>query len=236
MPRGRAADKRGDVANTHPALQKDRKAVIFDFDYTLADSSTGIIESTNYALRTMGLPARSPETIKALIGFSLAGMFEALASEPRDERTGEFQRLFIERADQVMLGHMRLFETVAPVVGALASRGISMGIVSIKFRSRIEAVLSRDGLAHVFDVIVGGEDVARHKPDPMGLVVAVERLNTKPEEALYVGDSVVDAEAAGRAGIPFVAVLSGVTPREAFAPHRPVAVMDDLSLLPELLP
>jgi len=211
------------------------KAVIFDFDYTLADSSTGVVECMNHALTTMGLPAGDPETVKALIGVSLAGSFEALAGHSHDGRFDEFQRLFLERADQVMLDSIRLFDTVRSVVGALAAGGIGLGIVSTKFRSRIEAFLGRDGLVQAFDVIVGGEDVAVHKPDPAGLVMAVERLGATPPEALYVGDSVVDAQTAGRAGVPFVAVLSGVTPREAFAAYQPRAVIDDLSFLPALL-
>ncbi len=113
--------------------------------------------------------------------------------------------------------------------------GISLAIVSTKFRYRIEQVLLRDGLDHAFEVIVGGEDVAAHKPDPSGLIVALGRLGRTPAEVLYVGDSAVDAETTKRAGVPFVAVLSGVTPREAFAPYRPHAIIEDLALLPALV-
>jgi phosphoglycolate phosphatase len=68
-------------------------------------------------------------------------------------------------------------------------------------------------------VIVGGEDVAAHKPDPESLHLAMARLGAEPGRALYAGDSVTDAETARRAGILFAAVLSGATPREAFSAY-----------------
>src|SRR5207245_1033902 len=81
----------------------------------------------------------------------------------------------------------------------------------------------------VFDVLIGGEDLHNLKPDPEGLLIAVERLSVK--EAIYVGDTVIDAEAARRANLPFVAVLTGVTGRSEFDTYSTVAVLDDLSSL-----
>jgi phosphoglycolate phosphatase len=211
------------------------KAVIFDFDYTLADSSPGVIECMNYALRQMGLPQGSPEAIRAMIGVSLPATFEKLAGAQHGHRGGEFQEHFVARADQVMLQGIRLFDPVRPVVDTLLAAGIALGIVSTKFRYRIEDVLRRDGLQHAFKIVVGGEDVTAFKPDPTGLVTAVARLRSTPAEALFVGDSVVDAETAERAGVSFVAVLSGVTRREAFAAYPTRAIIEDLSLLPGLV-
>ena len=75
---------------------------------------------------------------------------------------------------------------------------------------------------------MGGEDVSRHKPDPESLLLAMEQLGVGPEEVLYVGDSVSDARAAQRAGVRFVAALSGPTPREAFEGDAVYAVIESL--------
>jgi len=77
-------------------------------------------------------------------------------------------------------------------------------------------VFRRENLLRFFQVIVGGEDVSAHKPDPQGLLAAVDRLGSRHAATLYVGDSVTDAETAKRAAVPFVAVLSGATPIEHF--------------------
>jgi phosphoglycolate phosphatase len=110
----------------------------------------------------------------------------------------------------------RLFPHSATTIRALRKTGLLLGIVSTKFRYRIETILSRADLLHLFDVIVGGEDVASHKPDPAGLNAAIERLGLRKADCLYVGDSLTDAEAAMRAGVRFIATLGGTTPRAAF--------------------
>jgi phosphoglycolate phosphatase len=210
-------------------------SMVFDFDYTLADSSAGVIECVNYALERMGLNASDPDAIRATIGVSLADTYRRLTDDSDAARSAEFERIFAERGDQVMLQGIRLFDTVRPTVEALCAAGLSLGIVSTKYRRRIEAVLERDGLERAFAVVIGGDDVQAHKPDPAGLEVALAALQRAPSEALYVGDSTVDAETARRASVPFVAVLSGVTPREAFSSYEPEAFLDELSLLPGLL-
>jgi phosphoglycolate phosphatase len=192
------------------------QAILFDFDYTLADSSQGVIDCIGYALRTLGLPPVSDAAACRTIGLSLAETLTALSGPQPARTSGHFARLFVERADQVMAGKTQLFPAVPEIVGRLGEQGLSLGIVSTKYRRRIEGILERDGLLDCFEVIVGGEDVCRHKPDPESLLLALDRLGVSPGKALYVGDSVTDALAAQRAGVPFVAVLSGTTPREAF--------------------
>ena len=107
--------------------------------------------------------------------------------------------------------------------------------MSTKFRFRIETTLRREDLLDSFETIIGGEDVSNHKPDPEGLLKAIRKLESAPENSLYVGDSVIDAEAAKRAGVPFVAVLSGVTPRQDFEPYPVYKIIDSLSELPCLI-
>lgn len=59
---------------------------------------------------------------------------------------------------------------------------------------------------------MGGRDVKRNKPDPEGLHLAMTKLGLKPEQVLFCGDTVIDAQAAKSAGVDFCAVLNGTTP------------------------
>lgn len=214
---------------------RDAQAAIFDFDYTLADSSRGAVECINFALKEMRLAEASVEAACRTIGLSLKETFLALAGEGEAMRCDEFRKLFIQRADEVMVGLTELYDTVPATIEELRRLGLRLGIVSTKFRYRIEAILERSDLLSCFQVIIGGEDVAEHKPDPEGLFMAMERLRCSPASTIYVGDSVADAEVSKRAAVPFVAVLSGVTPVECFDCYEAVAVLDDLSQLPNLL-
>ncbi len=165
------------------------------------------------------------------IGLHLDQAFVRLAGERHAGRRDDFKRHFGRRADQVMNEMTVLFETVPEAVRRLQGEGKKLAIVSTKYRSRISEFLQREGLLEAFEVIVGGEDVLRHKPDPEGLQLAVERLGCRLQDALYVGDSVVDAEAAQQAGVSFAAVLSGVTRREEFDAFPSAAVVENLRQL-----
>ena len=221
-----ALDSKSDTTDT----------IIFDFDYTLADSSTGIIESANYALSKLNLPPASDDAIRRTIGLQLTETLKALVGDEYVHLGKAFQDYFVERADEVMSESTFLFDFVPETVRELADRGLNLGIVSSKYRRRIESVLDREGLLGSFSLIVGGEDVTSFKPDPSGLILATGRLSSSKANVLYVGDSLTDAETAKRASVPFVAVLSGVTERHEFASHPVQHVLGNISELPVILP
>jgi phosphoglycolate phosphatase len=196
------------------------EAVILDFDYTLVDSSRGVIACIGYALAEMGLPPVSDVDACRTIGLSLPETLRVLTGEAGPQRGAVFEALFIARAEEVMTERTVL-------------------LPATKYRRRIREILAREGLTGAFDVVIGGEDVSRTKPHPEGLNRALQALGDGQsfprERALYVGDSLTDARAAERAGLRFAAVLTGTTLRAAFAPYAPWQVLDDLSELPRLL-
>lgn len=211
------------------------QAVVFDFDYTLADSSQGALECINFALSGMGLTQVSAEAACRTIGLSLHETFLTLGEHHEPQRCDEFHRLFVQRAEEVMSNLTVLYESVPPMIEALRERGLRLGIVSTKFRRRINEILEREALLHGFEVVIGGEDVKQHKPHPQGLFEAIEKLECSPASTVYVGDSVVDAELAKRAGVPLIVVLSGVTPRAHFDGYESIALLENISELPELV-
>jgi phosphoglycolate phosphatase len=120
-----------------------------------------------------------------------------------------FSKLFVERADEVMVSATSLYPGSAYVLATLRERGIRTAIVSTKFRYRIQAILAAADLRDAVDVIVGGEDVAQHKPHPEALRHALAQLGVHPTNSLYVGDHPIDGVAAKNAGIRFVRVMTG---------------------------
>ena len=211
------------------------RAVVFDFDYTLADSSQGAIECINFALSQMGLAPASAEACCRTIGLSLNETFLALGEHHEPHRCAEFYGLFVKRAEEVMANLTELYQSVPATIDALREQGRRLAIVSTKYRRRIETVLEREALMYGFEVVIGGEDVAEHKPHPQGLFAAMEKLQCSAASVLYVGDSVVDAELARRAGVPLVVVLSGVTPLSDFDAYEPLAMLKHVSELPQFL-
>jgi phosphoglycolate phosphatase len=208
------------------------QSVIFDFDYTLADSSAGVFACVNTPLTEMGFPNASRAQSDATIGLPLVETFSRLTGFCDGDRGTEFADRFHRHAELVMVDSTRMFEFVPEVLSEIASRGAALGVASTKGRKHIEEILEREKLRDAFGAIIGGNDVANQKPDPEALFTALMRLRGDPSTALYVGDSVIDAEAAQRAGVAFVAVLTGVTERPAFDRFPVAAVLEDASELP----
>lgn len=207
------------------------QTLLFDFDYTLADSSTAIVKCANYALAGLGFEVVPSHVIHQTIGLSLTDTFAALVGEQHRSREAEFRILWRELSGQIMADETCMLPGVVETLVLIRNRGLKVGIVSTKFRSRIEKVLVREGITHLFDTVVGGEDVSQHKPHPDGIYKALDQLSSMPHETVYVGDSEVDAMAAVRAKLQFIAVLSGVTEVAKFAPYKPRAIIQCLKEL-----
>ena len=198
---------------------------MFDFDYTLADSSRGVVICVNHALSRLALPEAPADAIARTIGLDLTTVLTTLAGEEHRPRGDEFFEHFRSKADEVMVDGTFFLPGADQVLKTLHAAGYPIGIVSTKGRCRIEAALDRDGLRGTVDVIVGADDVSRYKPDPEGLNKAAGLLGIPTGQCVYVGDSEVDARAAEAAGIPFIAVLSGTTPAATFGRFRCRAVL-----------
>ena len=211
------------------------RAIIFDFDLTLADSTKGTIECVNFALERLNLPHAHDEQIKRTIGMSLEDTFLNLTGQTSKQNVSSFASNFVKRADQVMADLTSIFASVPATTERLLEMGFTLGIASTKFRYRIEEILAREGLSNRFRVIIGGEDVVEQKPHPSALTTAIARMHIDAHDALYVGDSAIDALTASRAKVPFVAVLSGTTSKCEFDDVAKIAVIDDISALTRLL-
>lgn len=201
-------------------------AVIFDFDYTLGDTTDGIVQSVNYALEELGYSSRDVSEIKRTIGMSLRETFSALAGSRDEEQAESFVGLFREKADEVMTDSAELYDCVPEILREL-HKTCRIGIVTTKFHYRIEAILRKFSAEELVDVIVGAEDVKAEKPAPEGLLSAISRLGVENAETLYVGDSTVDAQTAQNAGLDFAAVLTGTT--TDFSQYNSVFVGESIS-------
>src|SRR5262245_43573135 len=111
---------------------------------------------------------------------------------------------------------LEAFDELLALLPGLKAQGRKLGIVTAKRHRTVALALDRfPALASAFDVVVGFEDTAKHKPDAEPVLFAVEKLDGTPEEAVYVGDSPFDIGAAKAAGVYAVAVgWGGIHPDE----------------------
>lgn len=204
------------------------QAYIFDFDYTLGDSTDGIVQSALYALSKLGEQSKSTEVIRKTIGLSLKETYFTLTNSKDEEKAELFSKYFKEKADDVMVDSTQIYEPVKSVLGALREKGCKIGIVTTKYHYRIDAILAKFDMTDMVDIIVGGDDVKTPKPDPEGLLYTIMQLQLDKKDILYVGDSVVDAKTAQSAEVDFAGVLTGTTSAADFANYKNVCIVEDL--------
>lgn len=204
------------------------KAIIFDFDYTLGDSTNGIAMSINYALEQLGYDTQNIVDIKRTIGLSLKETYSALTLNYNLDEAEQFAKLFKKKADNIMVDNTELYTGVKDVLKKLKAKGYKIAIVTTKFHYRIDQILSKFDANELIDIIVGAEDVKVEKPNPEGLLWTIAHLEMMNEDVLYVGDSVVDAKTAENAKVDFAAVLTGITTKEDFKRYNRVYIGENI--------
>lgn len=190
--------------------------VFFDFDYTLGDATEAIVAGFLYGLHTMGYPIPTREEIRLTVGLVLKDGFTAITGETDEAKREEFSRLYRSICTPAQIATAILCPGAKELLEALHAQGVRLAVVSSKPGPILEKILERQEIAHLFDFVIGPDAVKKPKPDPAGILAALEVTGLEKENILYCGDTVIDAEAAVNAGVDFCPVLNGTTPAQAF--------------------
>jgi len=204
------------------------QAVIFDFDYTLADCTSGIVDCVNTAFNHMGIQEALVENIRKAVGMTLPNTYYFLTDDENIENAKKFQDEFMLRADEVMAKSATFLPFAKEVVLKLKEDGIQLGIVTTKYRHRIISIFELMELPGFIQHVIGADSVKKEKPNPEGLLQMIQDMKLEKKDVLYVGDSLVDANTARNAGVDFAAVTTGATLAEEFQSYHPVLIMEDL--------
>ena len=202
---------------------------IFDFDFTLVDATAGIMESFNYALNQVGFASESCEKIRKTVGMTLTNAFFQLTAVSDEQKTELFISSFKYMADKVMADNTVLFDDSLNVLSRLKKSGFNTAIVTNKLHYRIDEVLNNYGIVELIDYIVGFEDVLNPKPSPEGLLKAIEHFGNAKQSALYIGDSLIDANTAANAGVDFAAVTTGTTTKQELLTFQHICIANNLT-------
>ena len=193
---------------------------VFDLDGTLADTINLIVESYQYAFRTVIGREEDPDVIRSWIGRPLIGAFRDHSPEHADELYATYLRWNADNTERLI----RDYDGVVAVLADLRAAGVAVGVATSKRRESAEQAMDILGLSEHVEVLVAMEDTERHKPDPTPLLLALERMGCGTNHAVYVGDAVVDVLAGKAAGMDTVAVTWGAGREEALHEVRPTAV------------
>lgn len=186
--------------------------VLFDLDGTLIDSIELILRSYEHTFRVHYGRDLGREEWLAGLGTPLKAQFARYTCDGAeiDRLIATYRAFNLEHHDALM----RRYEGAVEAVARLRARGARLGIVTSKMNQAARRGLRHCGFGDWFDVVIGADDVERHKPDPLPVRAALERLGATADSAVYVGDSPHDVAAGRAAGCRTAGVLWGPFPRE----------------------
>ena len=200
------------------------KAVLFDLDGTLIDSTDAIVGSMFHIFDTLGVPKPTREAIIDSIGCPLREQLGLLTTLDVDACIAIYRPHYALTApDQTVL-----LDGAREILAWLAARGIPVGLATSKKREAAEMLLAHLGVRDHFQVCIGPDEVTHTKPHPEPLLMAASALGVAPGDAIYIGDMHFDVHAAQAAGMPCLALSTGYCTREALLTLGATAVLGSL--------
>ena len=184
------------------------KAVLFDFDGTLADTAPDLAAAVNRMLVEQG---HEPMPVEALRPFASAGarglLFAAFDLKPEDAEYPALREEFLEYYAERVCEKTRLFPGIPELLQELKGRGIRWGIVTNKATRFTERIVTDLKLEP--DCVACGDTTPYLKPHPASLLHAADQLKLAPAQCCYLGDDLRDMKAAQAAGMRPIAVEWG---------------------------
>lgn len=205
------------------------KAVIFDWDGTLAYTMKAVVQSFQKVLTEAGCRI-SDEFIARRMGIGTKKtIIEAFRECHMRLDVSTLEKLADEkvRIQAGLADIVSLFDGATELLEALQKK-TKIALATMSGRKVVDKLLPAKRIAKYFDVVVSADEVANPKPDPEVFLVAAKKLGVAPEDCVVVEDSVFGVRAAKAANMKCIAVHSGVYSREELQEEQPDMVIGSL--------
>lgn len=200
---------------------------IFDFDGTLGNTVSVILNTLKAAFAEMGLPKRTDEEYRNVIGLPLEKCFSSLITMSdafSKECAATYQRIFPTFDTE---NAVALFPNVLNTLEKLKRRGVIVAIASSRGHESLDNYVRRLGLKSLVDYVVGADDVKQAKPSPEPVEKILKAFQVRSEECLVVGDAPYDILMGRNAGCHTCAVVYGNGTRRELAAAGAEHLIDD---------
>lgn len=205
------------------------KAVIFDWDGTLADTRKAVVQSFQKVLTEAGCTV-SDEFIERRMGI---GTKKTIIGAFRECN----MRLDVSTLEKLMTKKVTMHAGLGEIANVLegatelleALRGkVKLAVATMSNRIVIDTLLPEKGIAPYFEVVVSADDITNPKPDPEAFLLTAEKLGADPKNCIVVEDSVFGVKAAKAANMKCIAVSTGVYSKEELEEEKPDIVIGSL--------
>jgi len=211
-------------------MKYEKKLIVFDWDGTLMDSESRIVNCMQAAINDLGLAERTRDELKNVIGL---GLKEALYALYPDSDNEQLTRL-VERYRHHFLFEdttpSELFAGVTDMLTSLNQAGYFLAIATGKARPGLNHALASCDVGHLFHASRCADET-RSKPHPQMLEELLTYFGVESSQSVMIGDTEFDMQMAVNANTHAVAVSYGVHERERLLNHAPLACVDDVNQL-----
>ena len=184
------------MSRRHPT-----RGVVFDLDGTLLDSLPLVLRAFTHALAPFG--GNPTMDMFAHFGGPPEKIFSSLIPDSRDVPAALIRLHEFHRDNHNLI---EPFAGAKSMLAMLQTRGVKLAVWTGRDRASTADLFAIHGLAEFFTVVVCGDDLPSHKPDPAGLLEILARLAVSPSEVLYLGDADVDVAGGAGAGVDTILI------------------------------
>ncbi|MFP3917738.1 pyrophosphatase PpaX [Lysinibacillus telephonicus] len=201
------------------------KALLFDFDGTLLNTNELIIQTFMHVLNERFPGQYSPQDCIKFIGPSLIETFEQITPNEVDEMVEKYREWNQAHHDELVTE----YDGVITTLEQLKEQGIRLAIVSTKRRDTIQKGLNLMGANHLFEFLIGLDDVKNVKPHPEPVLLAIEKLGINKEETMMIGDNYHDIEAGKNAGVKTAGVAWSIQGEDFLRQYNPDYILQHMT-------
>ena len=214
------------------------KAIFFDLDGTLVETAPEIADAVNDTLRYFDWPAVYQSEVEQWIGHGtrellIQALAKVNAQSVAEVRQGELLRealpIFDRYYQQRCGTRSKLYPHVLDTLQRLRECGCRLAVVTNKESRYTDTVLRVHQLTSAFDLVVSGDTFSAKKPDPVGVLHGLDLWRIDKRDALFVGDSSIDAATARKAGIAVWLLPYGYNMGEKVIASQPDRVIANFS-------
>lgn len=207
------------------------KLIICDLDGTLVDSASDIQHALNGSLNEMGLETVSEYEVRRWVGRGASRLVSCVleAKHYRKELHDDLLAVFMRHYQAEVCLNSQLYEGVTEFIAACQQAHIPLACVSNKPYAPAKDLLAALNILESFQLLIGGDTLPHKKPHPEPLLHCLRYFGVAAKDALVVGDSSNDIEAALAAHIPCVAVSYGYNHGEPIETSKPEWIVDSLA-------
>ena len=190
------------------------RAAVFDLDGTLLNTLADLADSGNELLAAYGLPPHTEQEYRYFVGNGSRKLMERILPGDSPERIDEALSRYKAIYERRLTAKSKPYDGILEMLAALRKRGVKLAVCTNKHLSAAETLIQMCFPAHLFDAFEGDRPGVPRKPDPAHVRILLDKLGVAPEETVYLGDSGVDMQTAGNAGVLAVGVLWGFREKE----------------------